>query len=164
MISSELLRRYPFFAGLSHDQLTALAMTADEYEFEAGHRFFSEGDELDYFYLVTEGDVGIVFEVPDTEVKQTVAAQLTGDLKTTDIVISRIGPGEPYGWTAIAREGGATAGAIAMEDSKVVLFDMDKMLEKFEEDPALGCIMLQHILVSVRERLHDLRMESMVNR
>ncbi len=164
MISSELLRRYPFFAGLSHDQLTALAMTADEYEFAAGHRFFSEGDELDYFYLVTEGDVGIVFEVPDSEVKQTVAAQLTGEIKTKDLIISRVRPGEPFGWTAIAREGGATAGAVALVDSKVVLFDMDKLLEKIEEDPTLGCTMLQHILRSVRQRLHDLRMETMVNR
>ncbi len=135
MVSPELLRRYPFFAGLTHDQLVALAMTADEMEVEAGHRFFSEGDALDAFYLVIEGDVGIVFEVPDTNVKQSVAGQLTGELKTTDVVISHVGPGEPFGWTAIAREGGATAGAVAQVDSKVVAFDMDKMMETFEEDP-----------------------------
>ena len=40
MISPELLRRYPFFAELTHEQLVALAMTADEFEFAADHKFF----------------------------------------------------------------------------------------------------------------------------
>jgi len=163
MISPELLRRYPFFAELTHDQLVALAMTADEHEFEAGHRFFSEGDELDYYYLVTEGDVAIVFDVPDSQVTQTVAAQLTGDIETTDTIISHLGPGEPFGWSAIAK-GSSSAGAVAAVDSKVVLFDMDEMFDKFEEDPTLGCTMLRHTLLSLKERLHDLRVECMANR
>lgn len=163
MVSPELLRRYPFFAGLTHDQLVALAMTADEQNFKADHRFFSEGDELDYFYLVTQGAVGIVFEVPAKGVKQSVAGQLTGKLETDDVVVSHVRPGEPFGWTAIVREGGATAGAVALEDSKVVLFDMERMLEKFEEDPALGCAMLQSVLRSVRQRLHDLRLECLAS-
>ena len=163
MISSELLRRYPFFAELNHEQLVALAMTADEHQFDAGHRFFSEGDELDHFYLVIEGDVAIVFDVPDSEVKQTFAAQLTGDIETTDTVISHLGPGEPFGWSAIAKAT-ASAGAVAAADSTVVLFDMDKLFDKFEEDPTLGCTLLRHTLLSLRERLHDLRVECMTKR
>ena len=88
--------------------------------------------------------------MPDTNVKQSVAGQLTGELKTTDVVISHVGPGEPFGWTAIAREGGATAGAVAQVDSKVVAFDMDKMMQAFEEDPTLGCTMLRHVLRSAQ--------------
>lgn len=159
MVSPELLRRYPFFAGLTHEQLVALAKTADEVEVEAGHRFFSEGDELNSFYLVTDGNVDIVFEVTASDVKQPVSKQLTGEVETSDVVISHLGPGEPFGWSAIAMEGGATAGAVTSVDSRVVVFSMDQMLEAFEEDPALGLTMLQHVLRSARQRLHDLRLE-----
>ena len=107
---------------------------------------------------MTKGDVAVVFEVPATDVKQTVADQLMGDIKTTDVVISHVGPGEPFGWTALARYGGATAGAIATVDSTVVVFNMAQMMEKFEADPVLSCVMLRHVLRSVRQRLHDLRL------
>lgn len=161
MVSPELLRRYPFFAGLTHDQLVALAMTADEMSVSSGYRFFSEGDALDAFYLVIQGDVAIAFEVPDSSVKQSVAGQLTGNLVTADMVISHVGPGEPFGWSAIVNEGGATAGAIAKADTKVIAFNKEKMLAAFEQDPALDRTMLRHVLRSIRQRLHDLRMESL---
>jgi hypothetical protein len=37
MVSPELIRRYPFFAGLDYDQLVKLAKVAQEYKVEAGH-------------------------------------------------------------------------------------------------------------------------------
>jgi CRP-like cAMP-binding protein len=159
MVSPELLRRYPFFAGLSHDQLVALAMTADELDVSAEHRFFREGDELNSFYFVVEGDVDVVFEVPASGVQQSVAGQLTGNLETVDIVISHVGPGEPFGWSALAGAGDATAGAVAQVDSKVVAFDVERVHSKFEEDPYLHVAMLRQALHSVRDRLHDLRVE-----
>ena len=56
MVSPELLRRYPFFAGLSHDYLSKLAKMSEELAVEEGHYFFHEEDELDTFYLTLEGD------------------------------------------------------------------------------------------------------------
>jgi CRP-like cAMP-binding protein len=159
MISPEVLRRYPFFAGLTHKQLVALAMTADESEFEAEHRFFGEGDILDAFYLLVEGDVGIVLEVPSDEAAKSVARQLTGEIQTSDVMISRVGAGEPFGWTAIAEEGGATAGAVAIVASKVLVFDKSALLEAFNEDPTLACAMLRHTLRIARQRMQDLRVE-----
>jgi CRP-like cAMP-binding protein len=163
MVSPELLRRYPYFAGLTHEQLVALAMTAQEISVDADHRFFSEGDELHAFYLVVEGDVAVVFDVPDRQVKQSVAGQLTGKLVTDDVVISHVGPGEPFGWSAIANEGGATAGAIAQSNAKVIAFSKDKLLEAFQQDPELDRLMLRHVLQSLQQRLHDMRLETMAS-
>jgi CRP-like cAMP-binding protein len=161
MVSPELLRRYPFFAGLTHDQLVALAMTADEMDARADHRFFSEGDRLDNFYLVVEGDVGVIFELPARGVKQSVAGQLTGELETEDVVVSHVGPGEPFGWSAMIGEGNRLAGATAQVNSKVIVFDMDQMRNKFDEDPVLHSAMLHQALRSLRRLLHDLRLETM---
>jgi len=42
MIAVEKLRRYPFFACLTLDQISILAMAGEELSVEAGHSFFRE--------------------------------------------------------------------------------------------------------------------------
>ncbi len=64
MISPELIRRYPFFSGLEHEQIVALANVASEFKAETDHYFFHEGDMLDNLYLLVEGAAAIVIEVP----------------------------------------------------------------------------------------------------
>jgi len=44
MVTPELLRRYPFFAGLTHQQLTSLATVAHTMSFEAGETVFRDGE------------------------------------------------------------------------------------------------------------------------
>ena len=69
MVSPELIRRYPLFAGLSMEEITILAQAAQEMTVEADHYFFHEGDELDRFYMVIEGKVGIIVDIPDPTVR-----------------------------------------------------------------------------------------------
>jgi CRP/FNR family transcriptional regulator, cyclic AMP receptor protein len=161
MISPEMLRRYPFFAGLDHEQLAALAMMATELRVEQGRYLFHEGDVLASFYLVLEGSVAIILEVPAINVEQTVAQQLTGQLQTTAVTISNLGPGDPFGWTAVSSTRGATAGAVALSDCRVVAFDRQKLLAAFEADCAFGYRMLQQIVQVAQQRLHDMRVESL---
>ena len=71
MIPTELLRRYPFFAGLNDDYMVTLAKSAVEFTVDEEHCFFHEGDILDHFYLVLEGTISIVIEVPDRDEVQT---------------------------------------------------------------------------------------------
>ena len=65
MISPEIIRRYPFFAGLSNEQIITLAEDAEEKNIKEGYVFFKENDFLKSFYLVLDGTVGIVIEIPD---------------------------------------------------------------------------------------------------
>jgi hypothetical protein len=46
MISAELIRRYPFFDRLTHDQILTLARVGEELTVEAGHYFFYERERL----------------------------------------------------------------------------------------------------------------------
>jgi CRP/FNR family transcriptional regulator, cyclic AMP receptor protein len=161
MISPETLRRYPFFAGFSHDQLVTLAMMAEEQHVEVGHYFFHEGDALDAFYLMVKGQVAIVFEIPAREVTQSVAQQLTGAIQTSEVVISEVGAGEPFGWTAITALHTATAGAKAVFPCEVIAFDRAHLYTACEQDPAFGYRVLKQIVQVARQRLHDLRVESL---
>jgi CRP-like cAMP-binding protein len=163
MVSPELIRRYPFFAGLDYEQIVKLAKVADEERVEAGSYFFHESDDLKNFYLVVEGAVAIVFEVADQDVKQEIAGQLTGRPKTKDITISTVGTGDVFGWSGLIPPTRATASAKAITACRVLTFDGQALLKMFDEDCRLGYVMTQKAAGVIRERLRDIRIETLVH-
>ncbi|HEY64928.1 MAG TPA: Crp/Fnr family transcriptional regulator [Caldilineae bacterium] len=143
MVSPELIRRYPYFAGLSMDQIVTLAKVADEQKVEAGHYFFHEGDELCCFYLVLEGAVAVVIEMPDGQ----------------EAVISTAGPGEVFAWSALVPPHTATASVKAMTPCHVVAFDCRELRKAFEEDCRFGYLMMVKAAQVIRDRLVATRLQ-----
>jgi len=146
MISPEVLRRYPYFAGLSADQMVTVANTAEEISAPAGHVFFHEGDVLNHLYIVLEGEVAILIELP-TQNKQAVT--------------STVGPGEVFAWSALVPPYQATAGVKALSVSRVLSFDCRALRKAFEQDCQLGYNMMQMLAQVIRDRLRDLRIETL---
>jgi hydrogenase maturation protease len=161
MISPELLRRYPFFAGLSYDHIVALANAAEEMAVDSGHYFFREGDELTRFYLTIEGAIGILNELPDQAVDHKLAEQLTGQVRTREVVVSTAGPGDVFGWSGLLAPHRAASSAKALAPARVIAFDCPRLLSQFEEDCRFGYLMMQKIAQVIRERLRDMRIESL---
>jgi CRP/FNR family cyclic AMP-dependent transcriptional regulator len=144
MISPEVLRRYPFFAGLSMDEVVILAKAAQELSVKKDHNFFNEGDELDNFFLVIEGQAGIIIKLPKK-----------------DVVFTTLGSGDVFGWSALVPPKTATSGAKALSDCRVIAFDGKELWSKFEGDPKFGFIMFQRIAQVIRTRLEYLRIETL---
>lgn len=161
MISPELIRRFPFFAGLDLEQINKLAKLGSEEIVEEGHYFFHENDELDKFYFSLEGAIGIVYEVPERDVEHTVADQFARKLKTKDIVISTVGPGEMFGWAGLVPPHTARASAKALAPSRVIAFDSLTLLKEFDKDCGFGYVMTQKAAQVIGNRLRDLRVESL---
>ena len=161
MISPELIRRYPFFAGLNHDYVSTLTKLTNEVSVEAGHCFFDERDELKKLYLVAEGAVAIVIQVPDQEVKQPLSGQLTGKLRTKGITVSTIGTGGVFAWSALIPPHKATASAQALTPCRAIALDCEKLRPILEEDRNLAYLMTLKAAQIVRERLRDTRIESL---
>ncbi len=146
MVSPELLRRFQFFAGLKPDHLTALAKAADETPVPEGHSFFHEGDTLDMFYLVLDGEVSILIELPE---------------KQQEIVVSTITPVDIFAWSALIPPHTSTAGAKATKACHIVAFDCEKLHPVFERDAQFAFIMTQRAAQGFRSRLADMRLESL---
>lgn len=163
MISPELIRRYPLFVGLNHDYVGTLAKLADEISVEAGHYFFREGDELKECYLVLEGAVAIVIGVPDRDAEQTLSGQLTGKLITKDITVSTVGTGDMFAWSALIPPHQATAGAKALTRCRLVALNCEELRPIFEEDRNLAYLMTLKAAQVVRERLRDIRIETLAD-
>lgn len=163
MISAELIRRFPFFAGLSYDQIVTLAKTAGELTVEAEHYFFHEGDTLQSFYLVLEGAVAIVIEVPNPEVVHKLSDQLTGKLQMSEIVISAVGPGEVFGWSALVPPHQATTTGKAATRCRVISFDCQELRQIFDDDCKFGYVMMQKTAQIIRDRLRAMRIETLAH-
>ena len=161
MVSPQLIRRYPFFSGLNHDYVGALAKLADEVSVDAEHCFFREGDELKKLYLVVEGAVGLVIGVPDREQEQPLSGQLTGKLTTRDITVSTVGTGGVFGWSALIPSHEATAGAKALTACRAIALDCEGLRPIFEEDRNLAYLMTLKAAQIVRGRLRDMRIETL---
>lgn len=160
MISPELLRRYPFFSGLTRDRIVALAMVANEETLESGHYFFYERDKLRKLFLVIDGKVDIVISIPDRSQVQNTAEQILGNFITEDITVSTIGSGQIFAWSALIPPYISTAGAKAATPCRVVAFDSEELFRIFQEDCRFGYLMIQKVANVIRQRLHDMRIQS----
>lgn len=163
MISSELIRRYPFFAGFNRDQISTLASCAREHTLVAGEYVFYEGDELKHFYQVIDGIADIRMGIPDKAKKHSLSGQLTTNIETIDITISTVQPGDIFGWSGLIPPHQSTASVIAAMDCRVASFDCKKLLQIFQEDNCLGYLMTQKIARVIRRRLRDMRIESLAS-
>ncbi len=161
MVSPELLRRYPFFAGLSHEYLTKLANMSDEISVEADHYFFHEDEDLDKFYLTLEGAVAIVIELPEKDVQHKVSEQFLRELKTKDVIVSTVGSGDVFGWSGLIPPFRSTAGAKAVTDCRVVAVQIQDLRDLFEKDCEFGLVMTLTAAQIIRVRLRDLRTETL---
>jgi CRP-like cAMP-binding protein len=161
MISPELLRRYEYFSGLDANQIATLAQLADKKAFEEGDYIFHEGEDVDEFYLVIDGAVGIVIEVPDHDIEQPVSGQLTGEMKTKDIAISTIGAGMIFGWPGIIPPHEANATAKALTLCNVIAINALGLQKSFKHDNDLAYKMTLKAAQVIRDRLRDLQIESL---
>lgn len=145
MISPEILRRYPHFAGVDAEGLVFLARSAQEATAEAGEYFFREGDTLDRTYIVVEGEVAIVATLPG---------------KGREIVISTVSPGQVFAWSGLVPPYQATSAAKAVTACRVIAFDCPQLRARFDADSALGYTMMLRLSQVMRDRIRDMRMET----
>jgi len=152
VISNEMISRYPFFADFNYDQISLLASIAEGVMINTGEYIFHEGDNLCCFFIVIEGAVGVVYEVPQKE----------GQVPKEDVLFSAIGPGGAFAWSALIPPHKATASTKALSPCWLISFDCSKLIENFETDFEFGYRMLMKVAQISRDRLRDTRIESLV--
>lgn len=63
------LKQVPLFREVEPSRLKLLAFTSERVHFEAGQKFFSQGDEADAAYLILEGEAVVLLEGPQGPVR-----------------------------------------------------------------------------------------------
>ena len=143
------------------EEITVLTQAGQEMTVEADQYFFHEGDELDHFYFVVAGKVGILVDVPDPTVRQSVSRQLIGNLITREVVVATAEPGEMFAWSALVPPHRATSSGKALSPCRIISFDCHRLRTSFEGNHRFGYLMMLKVTSVIRDRLRAMRLESL---
>jgi CRP-like cAMP-binding protein len=147
MVSPELLRRYPFFGGLTNDHLNGIAMLAEEVIYESDETIFETGQPAAALFFLLEGNVELHYVVVDE-----INPQLRKDLFVTEI-----NPGEPFGISAVIEPYVYTGTMRTAGVSRVLRFDANGLRALCTVDPKIDAALMRQIASAAMSRLEDTR-------
>ena len=143
VITSDMIRRYPFFADLSSEQIAVLASVAEGITAQTGDYIFHEDDDLCCFYIVIEGKVCLESYVPGFGAMPVFTAE------SLDVI----------GWsslTPVVRQKPGTARIL--EPTKCLTFDSNMLMGLCEADCDLGFVIMRRLANIVASRLLNHRL------
>lgn len=141
MVSPEVLRRYPMFAGINGCLLKKIAMLSQAREFEAGDRLFEEGNLASHFMIIMNGEVDIVYQLGDGR----------------EVVADTLIAGDPLAWSALLEPHKLTGSGVANKDGSLIEIPGEGLLQLFRESTDLVYVMLNEVAKTLRNRLNAMR-------
>jgi CRP-like cAMP-binding protein len=149
MVSPELLRRYPFFGGLTDEQLKMLSLIATEESIDKGATIFEECAQADKLFLLSEGSVDLYYRSIDESHPE----------KLREFSVGEINPGEVFGTSALVEPYALNATARAAQKCRVIVIDAAGLRKLLEQDTDLSNKLLMQIVMALKERLIALRVQ-----
>lgn len=146
MVSPELLRRYPFFASLTDEQLTALAMIAEEKSYPQGTLLVKENQPANKLILLLEGDVDLIYSGG-------------GEGAVVNALVGSIAPGEMLGVSSIIEPYIYISSARANTPVRVVELDGPAVRALMQVDKVMGYVLMRNVAAAVLERLKYTQVE-----
>ena len=143
MISPEVLRRYPYFAGINDESLKQLAMIAEERSVPAGSVMFREGDPASHLSVILKGEVNIQYMLGN------------GELRTVDTLVD----GDLLMWSALVEPYKATALGTTTKETQLVRIDAAKLRQLCEQEPILGYRLMTQVAKLLAHRLEGARVQ-----
>ena len=146
MVSTEILRRYPFFALLTDDQLKAIAMVADEKTYPQQTLLLKENTPATKLILLLEGDVDLIYSGG-------------GEGAISNALVGSIASGEMLGVSSIIEPFIYISSARATVPSRVVEIDGVAVRALMQVDKTLGFSLMSNVATAVLERLKYTQVE-----
>jgi CRP/FNR family transcriptional regulator, dissimilatory nitrate respiration regulator len=122
------------FNGLPADQLESLSMITLENSYKKGENIFSENEQATGLYAVASGRVKIYKLSPDGR----------------EQILHIFGPGEVFGEVPVFAGKRFPASAEAMEESRVLFFKRDALIELIQKNPSIALNMLAVLSMRLR--------------
>jgi hydrogenase maturation protease len=143
MISPEVLRRYPYFAGIDEESLKQLAMIAEEKAVPVNTVMFREGDPASHLSIIVKGEVNIQYILGN------------GELRTVDTLVD----GDLLMWSALVEPYKATALGTTTRETHLVRIDAAKLRLLCEQEPILGYRLMTQVARLLAHRLEGARVQ-----
>jgi CRP-like cAMP-binding protein len=140
MISTEILKNFSLFGGLSETELTEVAKLCRERTYENGSVIFTLGGSATDIYLLKGGkvDIQIEFKIYEYEVRATVYTA---------------GKGEIFGWSAVVPPHRLTASARCEGKADVIMINGKELMDFLERDKRIGYVVMKNLSALISSRL-----------
>lgn len=141
MISSEVLRRYSFFASMTEEILHDIATIGQEKTFPKDTILFQENTAAKNLMLLLEGAVELFYS-------------RDGDVAAANFPVCSIVPGAIFGVSSLIAPFRYTASARATMPVRLVDIDGESLRRMSENNQALGRLLMNNVAAAVLARLH----------
>lgn len=147
MVSLDFLEDVDAFSDLDDDQLAAIQDCCEVAKFKRGEAIFAAGEAPEYFWLVLEGQVNLVWDIPEGPA-------------LPENTISTLSEGMPFGWSSLVPPHKYRLSAHCTSRScKTVRIPRNRLLQLFEDDAQLGYKVMSKVIIVVGQRFHQLQDE-----
>ena len=140
MISPELLRRYPLFAGQDAEMLKRISMLAHKKEAEADTILFFEGEVAKTLYIVLDGGVTLTMNIGEIGEQRVESLEPLRD-------------GEVVGWSGMVAPYVYNLGAHAAEKTHLIAFDCVALRQLLDDNPVYGYCFMKELTEVIGQRL-----------
>ncbi len=137
MVSVEVLRALPYFAGVGGESLRVVAAAAEERLFQPGDPLFHEGDPARALYIIREGQIDIVYRLQED------------DGRVVDTVVA----GDLIGWSSLVEPFRCTATAVPRTVGRAVCMEGTALRGFCERDYSLGYQLFKALTATLSRRL-----------
>jgi CRP/FNR family cyclic AMP-dependent transcriptional regulator len=144
MISTELLRKYPFFARFDPAQLKKIAMITEQEKFPKGSILFHEGQPAKNFYLLLDGSVDLYFQISEP---------------VKEISVGEINPGEAFSISALIEPHILTSTGRTANGCTVLKIIANDLKNLFEDDKILAYHFMNEVAKAALNRLNSTRIQ-----
>ncbi len=140
MISTEDLKGFSLFEGLSDAELAEIAKLCRERTYEDSSVIFTIGGFATDVYLLKTGkvDIQIEFKIYDYEIMATVYT---------------VGKGEIFGWSALVPPHRLTASARCQGKADIIMINGKELMELLEKDRGIGYVVMKNLSALISSRL-----------
>ena len=144
MITPQRLSQVSLFEGFSPEQLAPIAELCQEVTGQQGEVLFWEGEKAERLYILLEGEVSLFVQLTSRPERVTVA------------VVNQ--PNAMFGWSGVVAPYHYTASALCEADSRLAVLDGQSLIQRLEENPAMGFVVIQRIAAVISDRLRHTRL------
>jgi CRP-like cAMP-binding protein len=145
MVAPEIFKEFPSFSDFTQDEIKALAVLAEEEQYEAGEFIFREGGEATKTYLLLQGQVEMMMNT-------------NGD-GTRRAVVMTARPGEIFGWSSLVEPYQLTASAHCASRVRVAVIPAAGLRALMTVSCALGFRLMQKACQVSSARLRATRIQ-----
>ncbi len=142
-VTADMLRDLPFCAGLTDEQLAAIAAIARVESVDSGEVLLRQGQPADELRVVLEGKFSLCLELPGGDEQCLMTATR----------------GEVLGWSALLEQTTWLATATALKPSAVLVLRGQELRALCEANHEVGYRVMKNLFAAVTARLHDTRMQ-----